>query len=121
MPMSTWLQALFAAIDSKSTTQFAEFLAPECRFRFGNMPAVVGALEVAEFVEQFFNSIAGLSHVIDEFWQVEDGLVCHGRVTYTRHDQTTLTVPFCNVFKLDAHKVQDYLIFADTSALYAAG
>ena len=47
-----------------------------------------------------------------------DGVVCHGRVTYTRKDNSTLTVPFANVMKLDAKGIYKYLIFADTSDLY---
>jgi hypothetical protein len=42
-------------------------------------------------------------------------------VTYTRHDGSTLRVPFANVFKVDAGLVAEYLIFVDVSRLYETG
>lgn len=113
------LDALFKAIDAKDAEGFAAFLAPPCEFRFGNLPAVRGRDQVKEFVAGFLASIAALSHTIDAHWAVPGGLVCHGRVTYTRHDGSTLTVPFANVFGLSAEGIASYLIFADTSQLYA--
>jgi hypothetical protein len=69
-------------------------------------------------VGAFFESIAGLAHRIEDVWDVAGGLVCHGSVSYTRRDGTSLTVPFANVFRLGPEGITDYLIFADTSALY---
>ncbi|NJD05022.1 MAG: nuclear transport factor 2 family protein [Methylococcaceae bacterium] len=109
---------LFKAIDAKDARRFASFLSHDCRFRFGNLPEVVGAGEIEGFVAAFFDSIQSLVHDIVEHWHIPGGIVCHGQVTYVRHCGTRLTVPFCNVFKLSADGITDYLIFADTSGLY---
>ena len=50
---------------------------------------------------------------------VPDAVVCHGTVTYTRHNGTQLRVPFANVFKLKNKRIQDYLIYIDNTRLYA--
>ena len=113
------LTALFEAIDNKDPVTFTSFLSPDCCFRFGNLPQVRGATDIQGFVASFFNSIAALSHRIEEHWEIPGGLVCHGQVTYTRVDGSTLSVPFANIFKLDVVGICDYAIFADTSALYA--
>lgn len=39
-------------------------------------------------------------------------------VTYTRHDGSTLTVPFANVFGMRDIRVAHYQIYADVSALW---
>jgi hypothetical protein len=111
-------EELFRAIDAKDPARFASFLSPDCRFRFGNLPEVVGAERVRDFVAGFFDSIESLSHEIRERWSVPGGLVCHGQVTYTRKDGSQLSVPFANVFRIDAAGIREYLIFADTSQLY---
>jgi hypothetical protein len=49
---------------------------------------------------------------------MDDALVCHGTVTYTRHDSSTLTVPFANIFKVHGELIDEYLIFIDVSQLY---
>ncbi len=110
---------LFVFIDMKNTERFASCLSADCSFRFGNMPAVVGVDSISEFVSGFFDSIAALKHDVTDIWMLPDGAVCHGMVSYTRHDQSVLSVPFSNIFKVDNGEICEYLVFADTSQLYA--
>ena len=112
------IKELFLAIDAKDSTAFASFLAPDCRFRFGNLPVVAGAANIEDFVAGFFASLPALCHEVEASWSVPDGVVCHGQVTYTRQDGSTLSVPFANILKLGPAGIDEYLIFADTSQLY---
>lgn len=114
-----WIIELFSSIDEKNVEKFSSFLSEGCSFRFGNMPAADGVDGISQFVGGFFDSIKSLKHDIIETWEVPGGAICHGMVTYTRHDDSTLSVPFSNIFKIDNGKIFDYLIFADTSQLYA--
>lgn len=113
------MKALFDAIDAKDVAGFGSYLADDCLFRFGNMSAVEGRTEVEAFVAGFFDSIDALRHELVDSWNTAEGLVCHGQVTYTRKNGTLLSVPFANVFKMGDGGIKEYLIFADTSALYA--
>lgn len=115
------IKALFAAIDARDLTSFGQFLAPDCAFRFGNQAPVIGLQPVLAHVEAFFASIRAVRHELTTTWACEDALICHGMVTYTRHDGSQLCVPFCNVLKLARGLVREYLIFVDTSLLYRAG
>lgn len=119
MSAKPWLDGLFAAIDRQDADAFAGFLAEDAAFRFGNLPVVEGRHAIREFVAGFFQSIRGVSHSVLESWQAGDALVCRGEVTYTRHDGSTLSVPFANIFKLAGERVRDYLIYVDASALYS--
>ena len=110
---------LFAAIDKKDAGKFASFLARDCVFRFGNLPDVVGQQAIRGFVAGFFDSIASISHDIQDTWHVPGGVICHGQVNYVRKDGSTLTVPFANVLKTGSNQITEYLIFADTSKLYS--
>ena len=109
---------LFSAIDSKNVKSFMTFLSPDCVFKFGNMPEVVGTEAINAFVAGFFDSIDSLSHEIKDSWDIPGGLICHGEVAYKRKDGSVLSVPFSNIFKIDSAGVAEYLIFADTSQLY---
>ncbi|MGA9855618.1 MAG: nuclear transport factor 2 family protein [Gammaproteobacteria bacterium] len=120
MKTSTWLAALFKSIDTKNTQAFADFLAGDVLFRFGNAPAVKGRKAVAETVRGFFQSIRGLHHELTQIWIQEDAIICHGQVTYTRIDGSILSVPFANIFTLSGDVVSRYLIFVDLSELYAS-
>jgi hypothetical protein len=54
---------------------------------------------------------------VTEHWQSGDTLIMRGQVTYTRHDDSQLNVPFANIFKLRDGLIGDYRIFGDFSAL----
>jgi len=112
------IKALFDAIDARDIASFGRFLAPDCVFRFGNQPPVAGFDRVLAHVAGFFDSVRALGHELSTVWETADALICHGMVTYTRHDGSELSVPFCNVLKLADGRIREYLVFADTSMLY---
>ena len=110
-------QDLFNAVDSMDSAAFAQFLTEDCYFRFANLPAVVGKSHIESFVGQFFDSLGGITHELEQYWKNSDALICHGHVTYTRKDRSVLRVPFSTIFKLRGQQVCEYLIFVDNSKL----
>jgi limonene-1,2-epoxide hydrolase len=116
---TAWLDSLFSAIDAMDTSAFVGHLTPDAEFRFGNLPAVHGAEAIAAMVGGFFQGIRGLRHTLHAHWSSGDAVICHGMVTYTRHDGSELTVPFANIMRRDGERAGDYRIFADVSALFA--
>ena len=118
MGKAEWINGLFQSIDNSNTDAFLTFLSDDVTFRFGNAEPVKGKENVGNTVQGFFDSIKTLSHDLHEVWEHPDAVVCHGTVTYTRHDSTTLTVPFANVFGINGNLVRDYRIFVDVSQLY---
>ena len=121
MTHQQWLQSLFNSIDNKDTNAFVSHLSEDCIFRFGNMPAVTGGDAIREAVGGFFASIKTISHEITEAWATADQVSCHGMVTYQRHDDSLLSVPFANIMKKPsgANIASEYLIFAAISELYS--
>ena len=119
MTSNTSIVNLFKSIDTKNLPDFLGHLSPSCVFRFGNLEPVAGLEAIGTFVGYFFDSIDSLRHEVLEAWPVEGGVVCHGWVTYGRKDGTSLSVPFANVMKGGDAEIDEYLIFADTSRLYA--
>lgn len=115
-----WVPELFATIDTMNAKNFAEYLTEDGEFRWGNNPGVFGRGEVEAFVDGFFQSIKGISHEVQGYFgDNEKEVVAYGVVTYTRHDDTTLAVPFANIFKMDSGKVKHYWVHIDSSELYA--
>ena len=110
---------LFASIDAKDTERFLSFIVEDASFRFGSAAPVKGHAAIRAAVEGFFASFAGLQHVLQR--QIVDGddVVCEGEVTYTRHDSSTITLPFVNVFQLQDSLISNYRIYIDIGPLYA--
>ena len=118
MEQAGWIHDLFQVIDAQDTESFLAFLTDDVFFRFGNADPIHGKNNVANVIKGFFESIKDIQHDITESWARDDKVVCYGFVTYTRHDNSTLTVPFANIFHMQDDKIREYLIYADISQLY---
>ena len=114
------IKRFFHSVDKKDITSFASFITEDVSFKFGNADAVRGKIAVSNMVQQFFDSINGLTHKIDNVWFQDNAVICNGQVTYTRHDSSQLTVPFANILEIDNDLISDYQIYIDTSQLYMA-
>jgi limonene-1,2-epoxide hydrolase len=114
------LNDLFAAIDNKDVDGFAKFLTADASFRFGSAPAAEGADAIREAVGGFFTSIKALEHSVTRAIAEDSMLFCEGSVTYTRHDGSTVTLPFADVFEMDGDRIATYKIYMDIAPLYAA-
>lgn len=111
---------LFVSIDAMDMEGFLAPIAPNAEFRFGSAPVIHGHAGIEEAVGGFFASIAALSHEVRRVVSQGDTVVCEGDVTYTRHDGSAITLPFCNVFETDAGLISVYRIYIDIAPLYAA-
>lgn len=118
MGINDRIKQLFQSIDDRDVDAFTAFLSDDVSFRFGNAQPVNGKIDVGNVVRGFFGSIKALRHDVVEIWQEKDVVICHGVVTYTRKDSSTLSVPFANIFKLAGESIREYLIFVDVSELY---
>lgn len=114
-----FLNGLFAAIDAKDTAGFLTHLTPTAEFRFGAAPPVAGRAAVGEAVDAFFSTIAGLSHEVTNVVARDGIIACEGSVTYTRHDGTTITLPFADVFDFEDGLIAGYRIYMEIGPLYA--
>jgi limonene-1,2-epoxide hydrolase len=113
-------EKLFASIDAMDTESFLGFIAEDCTFRFGSSPPVTGREGIRAAVNDFFSMFAGLRHDLHRVVADDNGIVCEGEVTYTRHDGSKIALPFCNVFEADSGLISIYRIYIDMGPLYAS-
>ncbi len=120
MAIPAWVEQLFSTIDAKDTEGFLQQLSPDVQFRFGNAPLMSERAQVGEAVSGLFQGIAGLKHQLLDVWELDGATICRGEVCYTRHDGSTLEVPFINVLRRGSETIDEYLIYVDVSQLFAA-
>jgi hypothetical protein len=118
MTQPAWIQQLFRSIDAMDTNTFITFLADDSQFKFGNAPPAVGKEAVYQAVDGFFKSIKGIRHTILKTWDRPDAVACQGEVTYTRLDDSEITLPFVNVFGMKGNLIKDYLVYIDVAPLF---
>ncbi len=112
------LDDLFKAVDAKDTERFLGFMTDEASFRFGSAPPAQGKAAIRAAVDGFFSTIAACQHVLARTVVDGDVIVCEGEVTYTRHDDSQISLPFANVFELEGELISAYKIYADAGPLY---
>jgi ketosteroid isomerase-like protein len=107
------------SVDARDAEKFVSHLTDDATFKFANGEAVRGREHVKQAVAGFFGTINGLSHRLIETVEGNGNIVMRGEVTYTRKDDSQLTVPFVNFFKMKGELIKDYLVYVDASQLYA--
>ena len=110
---------LFASIDAMDTESFLGFIAEDCTFRFGSSPPVTGRDGIGASMNDFFSMFAALRHDLKRIVSDDNTVVCEGEVTYTRHDGSQITLPFCNVFEVRAGLISRYRIYIDMAPVFA--
>ena len=117
MNSDPWVNRLFESIDTGDVDAFLAYLTEDVRFQFGNARPLNGKTEVGEAVRLIFERIKALSNRVIEVWKQDNVVICQGVVTYTRHDSSTLSVPFVNILKLEGVLIKEYSSFIDISEL----
>jgi limonene-1,2-epoxide hydrolase len=110
---------LFASIDAMDMESFLSFVDKDAIFRFGSAPAVEGHEAIRAAVGGFFDSIAGLRHVLKRTVVSGSTVVCEGEATYTRLDSSMITLPFANIFEISGGLITQYKIYIDIAPVYA--
>ena len=116
--MKNWLRNLFNAVDNMDADVFVSFFMEDANFKFANAPAVSNRKNIRKAVSQFFSAVKGLRHEIKDVWECDDAVICEGEVTYTRHDNSKVSFPFANVFRMENELIADYRVYIDNSALF---
>jgi ketosteroid isomerase-like protein len=114
------VRRLFAAVDTLNPQAPLEHIADDVVFRFGNNDLIIGKPAFEESGVQFFGSLASIHHELLSIWAPEpDVVITEMNVTYGRQDDSTLTLPCCNVFRFKDGLIATYTIYMDIGPVFA--
>ncbi|OUR80780.1 hypothetical protein A9Q83_00065 [Alphaproteobacteria bacterium 46_93_T64] len=111
------VKQLYETVDARNTDGLSKFLSDTIRFRIGNHDTVVGRRNVLAANDAFFNSIAGMTHKIENIWVQGEDVICNGSVDYVRLDGTPYSAHFATTLKMRNEVIEDYFVYADISQL----
>ncbi|MCT4638403.1 MAG: nuclear transport factor 2 family protein [Bacteroidales bacterium] len=112
------VDSLSEALDNKQLNRVLAFLTDDCVFVAGNGEPVRGKENIKIVFEEFFQAIKSTAHIVTDMFESDESLVHRGDVTYTRLDNSILTVNFCDVFKMREDLIREYYIYIDWSELF---
>lgn len=111
---------LFDDIDSMDPDRYARHLSDNVVMRFGNGEPVVGRVAVREAWATFCAGLHGVSHDLVDRWELGTATIVEARVTYTRKDDSSVTVPVVTIYRSKGDLIDDYRIFIDLAPLLAS-
>ncbi|MEM9366643.1 MAG: nuclear transport factor 2 family protein [Planctomycetota bacterium] len=113
------LESFSPAIDTMVTDNVLAYLSDDCMLQAGNANPITGKEAIKDVFENLYASIRAIHHQIDDHFSAGDKVVYRGTVTYRRKDDSMLTVPFCDVFRIKDDKICEYFIYIDWHELFA--
>jgi len=92
----------------------------DARYRFGNYPAAQGKEGIRQAAtSSHMNAIKGCNFEIKGLWESGDVVVCEMDINYIKTDDSILTLPCTDVFRMQGNRIQDMRIYMDPSPLFA--
>lgn len=83
-------------------------LTEDVQFRAANKKTILGRAAVRENFKLMLSGIKAMHHIIDDTLVRDDSVVAHGMVTYTRLDESALTVPFADIWTMEGEKTKNF-------------
>jgi ketosteroid isomerase-like protein len=117
------VRAMFDALDRGDIEHMVLYMTDDVVTMFGNFPELNGKTAFRMLFRDVAESLKTVRHDIHDLWQVEhdsDVLVARMTVAYTRHDDSTISLPCCNVFRMRANLVSHYSVYMDITPVLSA-
>jgi limonene-1,2-epoxide hydrolase len=120
MNVDEFVRDYWLSIDALDMDRFLSFFAPSCTMGFASYPLVHGLEGVRAMIGPVFAGVAGMRHQRLGLWVHDDATVARGEVTYTRHDRSTVTIPFMTYFQFAEGRIRSTHVYIDVAPLHAA-
>ncbi|MEM6468072.1 MAG: nuclear transport factor 2 family protein [Planctomycetota bacterium] len=114
----SYLESFSPAIDTMVTGNVLAYLSDDCMLQAGNAEPITGKAAIKAVFDNLYASIEAIHHSIDDHFSAGDKVVYRGTVTYKRKDDSMLTVPFCDVFRIKDDNICEYYIYIDWHVLF---
>ena len=114
------IRRIFAALDSLQPGEFVAFFTEDGQMRTGNEAPLVGRKTIQDVLAQGMKAtFKGLHHEIIGLWEVGDIAIVESNVSYTRIDDTIVTLPATTILYMTDGFVRDYRVYMDIAPAFA--
>ncbi len=111
---------LIQLFEAMKVDEFLTSLTDDAEYRFGNYPAAIGKEAVEATVKaSHLDQIKAIRFNINNMWEKDDAVFCELNIDYTRVDDSVLTLPCLDVFRMAGEKIKSMRVYMDASPLFA--
>ncbi|VEP13022.1 Ethyl tert-butyl ether degradation EthD [Hyella patelloides LEGE 07179] len=124
--MSTQLQGknidlvkrLFSRGEAFDSAGFITFFTDKPLYQFGNFEICFDKPAIRQSADNFFSQINAVYHDIKMMREVDDVVFVEMDVTYWRKDNSVITLPCCDIFRVEGDKFSELRIFMDVAPVF---
>jgi limonene-1,2-epoxide hydrolase len=114
------VKKLLKLFEGMQVDEFLTYLTEDALYRFGNYPPAIGKSNIEQTVKaSHMDQIKGISFDIKGMWESGDAVICEMEINYTKIDDSVLTLPCTDIFRMEGDKVKEMKVFMDASPLFA--
>ncbi|WP_051038030.1 nuclear transport factor 2 family protein [Thalassoporum mexicanum] len=101
----------------KTLDDFIGFFTEQAKYKFANAPLLTGKPAIREFAANARKRVKFVTHDIHELWEIGDVVICELDINYHRHDDSVVTLPGTDIFRMDGDLIRDLRVYVDVSPL----
>lgn len=113
------VERMFTAVEKRDLDTYLTFFTEDAEYRAANLPPVFGHKGIAEFAKPMMDMFTKVDHIVKDVWQSGDVICCELDLTYVRKDGKSVTVPCCDIIRLQGGKVKSLRAFLDPGPAFA--
>ena len=115
------VRRLIGLFEQMNVDEAIKMFTEDCRYRFANFPPAKGREGVRQSAtSSHLKAIKGCTFDIQAVWEFQGGdvVVCQMDINYIRTDDSVLTLPCSDVFRMEGSLVKDMRVYMDPSPLF---
>jgi ketosteroid isomerase-like protein len=113
-----FINNVFAAVDTRISSRFMEFLTQDVVFVYANQVPVKGLAQLKVVLDQFNDSVKSMKHDIVGAFQCEDVWAVETKAHYEDRHGRKFSFPACNLITVRERHIAVYKIFVDNSIMW---
>lgn len=112
------VKQLFSRGEAFDAEGFVTFFTDNPVYQFGNFDICFDKAAIKKSADNFFSQINAVYHEIKMMWEVGDVVFVEMDVHYWRKDNSFISLPCCDIFRIEGDKFSELRIFMDVNPVF---
>ena len=112
------VKRLFSRGEAFDVEGFISFFTDTPVYQFGNFEVCLDKAAIKKSAENFFSLVSAVYHDIKMIQEIGDVVFVEMDVVYWRKDGSVVTLPCCDIFRVEGDKFSELRIFMDVNPLF---
>jgi alkylhydroperoxidase/carboxymuconolactone decarboxylase family protein YurZ/limonene-1,2-epoxide hydrolase/catechol 2,3-dioxygenase-like lactoylglutathione lyase family enzyme len=112
------VKRLFSRGEAFDSEGFITFFTDKPVYQFGNFDVCLDKQSIKKSADNFFSQIDAVYHEIKMMWEIGNAVFVEMDVLYWRKDGSMISLPCCDIFRVEGDKFSELRIFMDVNPVF---